>query len=506
MQKQEAENNIKEGKDSEFYLAQQFLAEVTGSLFDFCKYILGYDKLERDVHFQMCEFIEGRYLENETEYKPRKLLLMPRDTFKSTIVTISYLIKRLVINPNLRILLGSENFSNSKRYLSEIRGQFESNEVLREIYGDMVGQKDWREDYITVKQRTKVMKEPSITCAGLDVVKVGMHYDLVLLDDLVSDKNVTSREMMEKVIDFYKLSNCLLDSSPDAEMIVIGTRWHFSDLYNHIIENERHVFNYFRRSAHNSDGSLFFPKRLTEKFLEGRKKTLGATFYSCQYENEPVDKAEAVFTKDMIKYWEKEQLPENEDMNIFITLDPAISEKKRADFSAIVIVGVDCDNMKYVIEYKREKLQPYDLIDELLKMCAKWNPYAVGIETAVFQKVLKYIMNQKMDEAKQWYNVVELESNWTKSKDDWISGLQTFFNYSQVKIGRNMPELEDELLRYPKGRYDDLIDALSRQISLWTVPMRKSKERNIFGTFKYYLDMITPKVKDNQLGKYIHKE
>ena len=501
--------------DDELYLGREFIAEVTDSLFDFCKYILFKDKqeegieskkLQRDVHFEMCEFVEGRYLENgETELKPRKLILMPRDSFKSSIVTVGYSIKSLVVNPNLRILIASENFSNSKRYLSEIRAQFESNEILRAFYGEMVGVKDWREDYITVKQRTKILKEPSITCAGLDVVKVGMHYDLIICDDLVSDKNTTSMEMMENVINFYKLLNCLLDSSSESRVIVIGTRWHFNDLYNHIIENEKHLFNYFKRSAHNPDKSLFFPQRLTEKFLEDRKKSMGISFYSCQYENEPIDRAEAAFTKEMITYWSSEDLPDTNSMNRYITLDPAISESKKSDNSAIVVGGVDYDNMKYVLEYFRGKLQPYQLIDKLFEMCKRWNPQAVGIETAVFQKTLKYMFNQKMDEEKIWFNVVELESNWTKSKSMWIAALQPFFEYHQIKIGKNMPEIEDELLRYDKGRYDDLIDALSRQVSLWQIPTKPEEKKKYKGTFRYYMDMIKPKLKNYQIGKYMER-
>ena len=489
----------------DYKITQEFLREVTGSLFLFCREILGYDKLEPEVHYDMCEFVSGNYIENEDDYKNRKLVLMPRDSFKCTIITVGFSLQQLVINPDLRILIASENFSNSKRYLKEIKDHFQSNDRLRAIYGDFVGKKDWREDFITVSQRKKIMKEPSITCAGLDVVKVGMHYDLIICDDLVSDKNTTSREMMDKVKDFYKLSLGLLDSGNNARMIIIGTRWHFNDLYNYLIENERHVFNYFKRSAIREDGTLFFPQRLTKQFLEERRISMGSAFFSCQYQNEPVDKADAKFKKEWIGYYEPEDLPPLSQMNKYITLDPAISEGKEADFSAIIVVGVDHTNTKYVLDALRLKVQPYELIDILFMTCKNWNPEVVAIETVVFQRMLKYMFNQKMDDEKTFFNVVELKTNYTKSKDMRIMALQPIFEYGQIKIRKEHEDLEDELIRFPKGAHDDLIDALAHQVNLWACPTKKDEKKTNYWSFEWFMEKAQPKQKNYQIGKYIDR-
>ena len=58
-------------------------------------------------------------------------------------------------------------------------------------------------------------------------------------------------------------------------------------------------------------------------------------------------------------------------------------------------------------------------------------------------------------------------ANCKVSKNDRIVGLQPFFNNGQILIKPSMVELERELLMFPKAEHDDVIDALSMQMSFW---------------------------------------
>ena len=262
-------------------LAKIFFEEVTDSLFYFDKLILGYKDMDESVHLQLGEFVNKRYLDpiDEGKSKPFKLVLLPRGSFKSSVVTIGYTVQSIVKNPNIRILIANEKLDNAKTFLSEIKGHFESNEILRNFYGDFISKFGWREDSIIVSKRTKNLKEPTVSCAGVEVVKVGMHYDLIIMDDLVSDQNSTTKEQIDKVKDFYRLALPMLE--PGGEIIVIGTRWHFNDLYNHLIENEKHRFNYYIRGAYTEDKKLWFPNRLTEEFLQDQRRSQSSYQFAC---------------------------------------------------------------------------------------------------------------------------------------------------------------------------------------------------------------------------------
>lgn len=181
--------------------------------FHFAKNHLGYKDLEWDVHGQFVNVFQSN--------AHRKLVVMPRGTFKSTLGSVAYPIWRLVRNPNLTILLDSELYSNSKNFIREIKGHLES-ENMTNIWGPLVGPK-WDEGEIILKTRTANRKEASITAGGLGTTRVGQHYDLIIGDDYNSPQNSETPEKCQKVIDHVRYNLNILN--PGGEYSFIGTRY-----------------------------------------------------------------------------------------------------------------------------------------------------------------------------------------------------------------------------------------------------------------------------------------
>jgi predicted phage terminase large subunit-like protein len=488
-------------------LARQAGAILTDSLFDFAKIVLGYDLIEEAVHFDLCEFMCDRYTDYGEPVKRWKLVLMPRLTFKSTLCLESFVIQQIILNPNIRVLITTENFSNSKFYLGKIKKTFESNELLKSLYGDFVGVSGWREDYITVSQRTINSKEPTIMCGGVDKTITGFHYDLIIADDIVTPNNIGTIDQINKVINYYKDFNNLLDKVNPGKVIIIGTRWNFNDLYQHIIDNEYVNFNIFIRQAYNPDGSLFFPKILPQEELDRLRISLGNYLFSCNYLNNPTDKEHAKFRQEWMKYYPRDmECPHLSEMNIYTTIDPAISERIEGDFSGIVTVGVDSDNNKFILETKRLKVNPFELINEIFENYKRFKPLAVGIEVAVFQKVLQYWMMQEMAKRNLYLPIKELKSE-QKSKEYRISALQPIFQFGSIYFDKSMRELEDEILTFPIMRHDDLIDPLAYQVSMWSAPIKHKDTTIKKGTFAYYMKLaIGDKKKKYLIGHDDYKE
>jgi len=497
-------------------LARQAGAILTDSLFDFARVVLGHDLIEEEAHYDLCEFMCDRYTDYGEPVKRWKLVLMPRKTYKSTICLEDFAIQQIILNPNIRILISTENFSNSKFYLGKIKKQFEDNELLRNLYGDFVGTGGWREEYITVSQRTIPYKEPTIMCGGVEKTITGFHYDLIIADDIVTPNNIGTIDQINKVINYYKDFNNLLDNNmTTGRVIVIGTRWNFNDLYQHIIDNEYMNFNIFSRDPYKPDGSLLFPKILPKEELERLRLSLGNYLFSCNYLNNPVDKDHAKFKQDWIHYYPKtskdpknldKDCPNLSEMNIYTTVDPAISERVEGDFSGFITVGVDSDNNKFVLETKRLKVNPFELINEMFEVYKRFKPLSIGLEMAVFQKVLKYWLMLEMQKRNIYLPIVELKSE-QKSKEYRISGLQPMFEFGSIYLNKSMRELEDELLTFPIMRHDDLIDPLAYQVNMWSPPIKHENKSIKKGTFAYYMKLaIGEKKKKYLIGHDDYKE
>lgn len=140
----------------------------------------------------------------------------------------------LLKNPNLRILLDSELYTNSKNFLREIKDHLESPRIVR-LFGEFKCS-TWNEGEIIISQRTAVKKEASITCTGIGAEKTGQHYDLIIMDDMNSPTNSNTPEGCAKVVQHYQYMQAILD--PGGTLVLVGTRYSAADLIQYSIDNE----------------------------------------------------------------------------------------------------------------------------------------------------------------------------------------------------------------------------------------------------------------------------
>lgn len=448
-------------------------------LFYFTTNILGYQDVTEQPHREMCNVLSSN--------KDRLLNLEPRGVFKTTL-TIAYIIWRIIKEPNIRILIDSEELALSKKMLGEIKGHFERNEELIKLYGDFVGKEKWNESEIIVSKRTKILKDPTVNTGGVEGTRVGSHVDLLIEDDLHSNLNTGTPEQILKVIEHWKLNGSILD--PGGKEIINGTRWAIGDLYGTIIEQEKarraagkkKKFHVRIKDAEDSGpgGTLYFPTRLTQEFLDDKKLEQGSYTYACQYKNNPIDDSAIIFKKHWFQFYGR-YAPEN--LIVTGTLDPAIGTKDNNCFSNINVVGTDSDGYMHILDNLRFRALPNEIIDNIFLMHEKWNFREFGIEVVAYQKALKYWMYERMRQTGVFINIKELKTDTRDSKDKRIRGLIPYVESGTLRFpGQGVHSLQDgildlytEMTEYPVGKYQDAIDSLAYQLQLYTPARIKSK-------------------------------
>lgn len=478
---------------------QRIALRCKTDLFFLAKYILGYDKMTEATHGELCNYTTSILpnppeLPHDPNFDPRKnllLLLMPRGTFKSSVVTIGFTLQYFLNEPDCRILIDSETFAKSKAFMREIIGHLVGNEQYREIFKaihgvfpDGEGKRNkellWTDFQLNIAARKRERKEPTLSCGGIDVTKNGMHYDLIICDDLHSEKNVTNREQILQVIDHYKLAFSLLD--PGQPLVVIGTRWDYNDLYQHIIDFEQEDFNILKKSAYNDDGSLFFPEVLSEKELDKIRRRQGTSIFSKQYLNEPVSDENAEFRREYIKRipWDKVK---GRPMNWYLSVDPGYADPRHpnsgSDFSAFVLVGMDYMRELYVRYIVRRKLMYSEVINEIFSLYI--DPKFKDVKNmkiileVVGTKSLSYELSNEQRRRNTWLPVTEIRGT-RDNKEERIRGLKPFYEYGHVHHIIECPqidELEYELLHFPTARHDDVVDALATVLEFASPPTNK---------------------------------
>lgn len=203
---------------------QKFYRE---SLYRVAHGICGFKDVNFETHGGVIDCLESQ--------SERKLICVPRGCLKSSISCVAYPIWRLLNNPNLRILIDSELYTNSCTFLRQIKIMLESKGITT-IFGEFKS-RVWNEAEIFINQRTdKTIKEASVTVGGIGTTKVGQHYDIIIGDDYNSPKNSNTPENASKVVDHYKYNLSILE--PGGEYVIIGTRYSEADLIGHILINE----------------------------------------------------------------------------------------------------------------------------------------------------------------------------------------------------------------------------------------------------------------------------
>jgi predicted phage terminase large subunit-like protein len=411
----------------------------------------------------------------------RKLIMLPRGHHKTAFVTKAYSIKSLLNNPNIRILIANQVWDRARDILFEIKEQLSTKSDLPKIFGNFVSGR-WREEDIVIAQRTAALSAPTIATTGVESELTSSHFDLIIADDLQGLQNSQTKDQREKVKKFLRSLTALLD--PGGEMIVIGTRWHFDDMYQEILDNQSNYYDVMIRQVY-EDNKIIFPEKFQMKFddikkdwvqtsdscmdyIDFLKQDMGSEFYS-QYMNHPVNEENQLIKKEYFKYWDRKP----DGLFVALTVDPASSVEARSDYTALVVCGMDAKRNIIVLDHlKGHWGGPTEKVNNILQMVDKWHPQIIGIEGVGFQKELKYWIETQTLKERHVPPIQEIKAPPTRSKFQHMKAIEPYYRNGMVTHAKWMQnkDLENELLMLSsegfKGKHDDLIDALAMQLDV----------------------------------------
>lgn len=172
----------------------------------------------------------------------RKLILVPRNCLKSTVVTIVWSIQQILVNPDIRICINNAKYDTAREFVGTIQNHLDTGGKLEKIFGKFrEARLNWNRDSFTIAQRSLLRAQPTVMAASIDSILNGKHFDLIINDDLVEPNNVRTKEQIDKVIDFHK--DCFNQIDKGGVIVDIGTRWAAQDLYGHILNTSATSIN-----------------------------------------------------------------------------------------------------------------------------------------------------------------------------------------------------------------------------------------------------------------------
>jgi len=451
-------------------------------------------------HMPLCNYVQT------TPY-PRNLYLLPRGHFKTSLLTVAKNIQRILLNPQIRILISSNKSENAEAMLTELKGHLLHERLLwgfPEILDEEPAKRfdKWTNSQVTVKRKRK-SKEATIEVIGVSGELTSKHFDHATFDDIVGKENSATRELMMGVIDFYKMAQPLMD--PGSTQDMIGTTWHYADVYAWLLEQkQKHGMPlgvYFKpcwepappeaigASLVPSFGWVrpVFPERFTVEHLLQERASMGPSGFAAQYLLNPVSADTTILPRENLRTLSRlefELLTKDQDLWWCMTVDPAITVNKWSDFSAVAVGAFDRDNNLYIVDLRRGKWRESELVREIYSCYHRYPGIkAIGFEKTGFQRIFMRLFTSEGERTGRFLPIIGLEKDTHKTKQVRIRALEPIWMNGQLVVLEDVPAFADfleEAERFRTDResaHDDLLDAV---VDLLQVRARPSEPASPF--------------------------
>lgn len=461
------------------------------------------------LHGELCRFIA------QTPYQ-KNLFLLSRGHLKTSLITVGLSILQILRNPQIRILIAGNKAENAQAMLADIKGHLTNPELIRAfpeiLYDDPARQAPkWTENVITVKRRRHT-REGTVETIGISGEIVGKHYDDVKYDDIVGKENSQTREELLKTIQFIRLTQPLID--PGGHQWYIGTPWHYADAYAWLLEQQKHqglelgtyILPCWEDAQEGEPGAEWaegfgwkrakYPEQFTvstrkpgRKCLMDERRVMGFAEFAAQMLIDPVSADTVYFPRGRIAIKPTVDLPPLDTCWLVMTVDPAISTKAWADYSAIGAIAFDGAGQMVIPDLQRGRWKEdelvarcYDMYDRLLH--AKGRVIVVGFEAIAFAKIYRRLFEQEGEKRGYYLPVVTLERDTKITKNVRIRALQPMWNAGEITIASEASACEDlieEAERWRPDRentHDDLLDCVVDGLQLRAQPGATGQSTN----------------------------
>jgi len=459
-----------------------------------------------DFHKEIWELV--------TSNSKQVAIAAPRYHAKSTAVTHAYTLASVLFRESRYALIVSDTVTQAVQFLGDIKKELLDNDDLRSLFGVKCFPKDTEDDLIVEMEDGWTFR---IQAKGSEQKLRGLKWanlrpDLIIGDDMENDEIVMNKDRRQKFKRWFygALIPCV---SSTGKIRIVGTILHLDSLLENLmpaslLSSHRGVKSLIKEDlkeystnvlpwrsvkyrAHTDDFKiLLWPEMKTSQEFRMQKDDYVrqglADVYSQEMLNIPLDITDTFFKKtDFVPI-----KPEDQKKNLvyYATCDLAVSQSQRADYSAFVVGGMDEEGKLYCKHVIKDRMDALEIVDTILMIQKIYKPVLFGLEQGTIQKAIGPYLNEEMLKRGEFINTILLKPSGDKLTR--ARSIQARMRSGACKFDKDADwyqNFEDELLRFPRDKHDDQVDAwayLGLMLDrMWEAPTEKELEEEEYGAY-----------------------
>lgn len=400
----------------------------------------------------------------------------PRGCGKTTANTEAFALANILFQVADFILIGSNTEIQALGILESIKVHILFNETIKATWPQLKLVRNTMQEIVGTTDGTHYFK----VCVRSSTQQFrGIRWsvkrpNLVMLDDFESPEDIMQAEIRQKT--FAKFAtDILLCGSSYCRYRVTGTILHEDALLEKLLQSR--AWKSLRFAAHNEDFSkILFPGKFTKEKLQALMKTYEdqgqLDLYYREMLNSPVAIGDTLFKESQfqpmiyidedgkeVDCWQK-------PMRFYVTIDFAISEKQKADYTVFLVFGLCEEGFIYVVHVERFRASadsPFKIQETFFDLYDQFRPECFIAETEKIDRAIMPYIRLEQRKRNKYFQVLQIPS--TKSKIQRCMGMVARMQSRSVYFNTEahwFPAFKKELLQATpagvKSAHDDQFD------------------------------------------------
>jgi len=410
----------------------------------------------------------------------RLLISMPPRHGKSSLISQYFPAWYLAMQPDKRVLLTSYEADFAAGWGWRARNVF--NEIVTPLFGLRIDQ--------TSSARNRWDLEPpyrgGMQTAGAGGSITGKGADILIIDDPVKNaEEATSRTYQEKTWEWYR-STAYTRLEPGGRVVIVMTRWSRNDLAGKLLQQEPGRWTVISLPAiatrdeawefpggtfRRKQGDPLWPERFPLERLLEIKRAIGGFWWNALYMGEPQPEGGSIFRRAWFRYFTISQdgdrlilqdtpgsggaVPRSECW-VFQTVDPAATAGERSDYFVVSTFAVSPRGDLFLLDVFREQAETTSHMQILRSQYDRWQPDFIAVEAQSFG------LNIIQAAGAQGLPVRPVKADRDKVSRARVVSARYESGRVFHRLGaRWLDQVEDELLAFPSGEHDDVVDTIA---------------------------------------------